>query len=374
MNNQSVLYDCAIIGGGLAGLSLSIQLAQKGHQVILFEKNKYPFHKVCGEYISLESWDFLNSLGLSLKQLSLPIIDTIHVSAQNGFIIKSPLDLGGFGISRFSLDDLLFNKAIELGVTVLVGTKVLDAILQDDIYNITTQSNTYQAKLVCGSFGKINPPFIAQKKATEKGKYIGVKYHIKTDLPANIIELHNFKNGYCGVSKVDNETYCLCYLTTTKNLRLHQNDIKRMEENILYQNPYLKKYFTESTFLFEKPVVISQISFEKKQAYNHGIIMLGDAAGAIAPLCGNGMSIAMLSSKILANHVCLFLNDEISKDELINNYSNEWNRNFSNRIKIAYYLQHLFGKRLTTLWSLKLLNHFPKLFKKIISLTHGKKF
>jgi flavin-dependent dehydrogenase len=45
-------YDVAIIGGGLAGLSLSIQLAKKNYSVVLFEKEKYPFHKVCGEYIS----------------------------------------------------------------------------------------------------------------------------------------------------------------------------------------------------------------------------------------------------------------------------------------------------------------------------------
>lgn len=374
MNNQSSIYDCAIIGGGLAGLTLSIQLAQKGHQVILFEKNKYPFHKVCGEYISLESWDFLNSLGLPLAELSLPIINTIHVSATNGFMIQSPLDLGGFGISRFSLDNLLFKKAKELGVIILENTKVLDVKNHDEIYEITTNSSAFHSKLVCGSYGKINPPFIAQKKATEKGKYIGVKYHIKTNLPANIIELHNFKDGYCGVSKVDNDTYCFCYLTTSKNLRLNQNDIKLMEENILYENPYLKKYFTESTFLFEKPVVISQISFEKKQTYNHGIIMLGDAAGAIAPLCGNGMSIALRASKILSNHVHLYLDNKIAKDELIKNYTKEWNQNFSTRIKIAYYLQHLFGKNTTTFWSLKLLNHFPKLFKQIIALTHGQKF
>ena len=53
------LYDCAIIGGGLAGLCLAIQLAKNGHKIILFEKNQYPFHKVCGEYISMESWEFL---------------------------------------------------------------------------------------------------------------------------------------------------------------------------------------------------------------------------------------------------------------------------------------------------------------------------
>ena len=57
------VYDLAIVGGGLAGLALAIQSARAGYQTVLFEKEKYPFHKVCGEYVSLESWDFLEELG-----------------------------------------------------------------------------------------------------------------------------------------------------------------------------------------------------------------------------------------------------------------------------------------------------------------------
>ena len=50
-------FDCAIIGGGLAGLTLAVQLADAGYSVVMFEKGKYPFHKVCGEYISMESYE-----------------------------------------------------------------------------------------------------------------------------------------------------------------------------------------------------------------------------------------------------------------------------------------------------------------------------
>ena len=45
-------YDIGIVGGGLGGLSLSILLRRMGHTVVLFEKEAYPFHRVCGEYIS----------------------------------------------------------------------------------------------------------------------------------------------------------------------------------------------------------------------------------------------------------------------------------------------------------------------------------
>ncbi|HZZ75876.1 MAG TPA: FAD-dependent oxidoreductase, partial [Puia sp.] len=55
--NTDRKYDVAIVGGGLAGLSLAILLARESYRVCLFEKEAYPFHKVCGEYISMESWD-----------------------------------------------------------------------------------------------------------------------------------------------------------------------------------------------------------------------------------------------------------------------------------------------------------------------------
>ena len=63
--------------------------------------------------------------------------------------------------------------------------------------------------------------FLKQKPG-KLNNYIGVKYHIKSDFPADTIALHNFKNGYCGISKVENDEHCLCYLTTAKNLKENQ--------------------------------------------------------------------------------------------------------------------------------------------------------
>ena len=372
MSNDK-LYDCAIIGGGLAGLCLAIQLAQQGHNVVLIEKNTYPFHKVCGEYVSMESWEFLMRLGLPLDTLNLPRITNVQVTAQNGYTASTALDMGAFGISRYTLDFELSKLAKQAGVHLIENCKATDVKLNNKTYYITTTQGNYTAKLTCGSYGKITPAFIT-KPIANKGSYIGVKYHIKTSFPADVIALHNFKNGYCGISKIDNETFCLCYLTTTKNLQDNNNDIKQLEKNVLMQNPHLYKLFTEATFLFDKPLAISNIGFNKKSTYVNDVLMLGDAAGAIAPLCGNGMSIGMRASKLLANNINQYLQNNITKQELITNYTREWSANFSARIKIGYYLQQLFGKHFSTLWSLKLLNNLPFLFKKIVSLTHGKSF
>jgi 2-polyprenyl-6-methoxyphenol hydroxylase-like FAD-dependent oxidoreductase len=106
-NENISLFTVAVIGGGLAGLSLSILLGRAGYKTILFEKEKYPFHKVCGEYISLESWGFIERLGLNLSSLGLPIIKKLVVSSPNENVIETKLDLGGFGISLFFMEQEL---------------------------------------------------------------------------------------------------------------------------------------------------------------------------------------------------------------------------------------------------------------------------
>src|SRR4026208_1577470 len=118
-----IKYDLAIVGGGLAGLALSIQAAKAGYKVILFEKEQYPFHRVCGEYISLESWGFLESLGINLQALTFPLFKQLCVSDINGRAFEQPLPLGGFGISRYKLDSTLAQIAKQSGVEIKEQTR-----------------------------------------------------------------------------------------------------------------------------------------------------------------------------------------------------------------------------------------------------------
>lgn len=377
METNNKPYNCAIIGGGVAGLSLAIQLADKGLDVILFEKNAYPFHKVCGEYISMESRNFLLSLGLPLDDMHLPHITRLGVSSEKGFMLEAPLASGGIGISRFTLDQELYFLAKAKGVRVIENCRVINVQNDSDqTARITTSAGIYTTSVVCGSYGKYAPLFVKNENLSQKKtvNHIGVKYHIKTDFPNNKIELHNFDDGYCGISKVENETYCLCYLSKADNLKSVNNDIKTLEEKILYKNPFLKKIFTESEFVFENPLVVSNVTFQKKSTYENGIFLLGDAAGTITPLCGNGMSMGFRASKILAGLLVGYFRKDITKDTLIAAYQKAWLQQFNTRIQTGYYLQGLFGKKKTTHLVLKTLDKFPALTQKVIGLTHGKSF
>jgi flavin-dependent dehydrogenase len=374
------IFDVAVTGGGLAGLSLAIQLAKKGYGVILFEKETYPFHKVCGEYISMESWDFIRSLGVDLDALNVSHINRLTISAPNGNLLEHRLPLGGFGISRYLLDDTLVQIAKANGVIVKENTKITDIVFTNDIFIIEDGKNSYTAKVACGSFGKRSnldvkwkrPFAIAAKNNTNN--YVGIKYHVKAEQPADIISLHNFRDGYCGISKIEDGKYCLCYLTTANNLKKSNGNIKAMEQNILSQNPHLKKIFSSVDMLYDAPLTISQISFAKKSQVNNHILFIGDAAGMITPLCGNGMSMALHGSKLAFEQVAAFLQNNISREEMEQHYTQEWDANFNKRLQMGRMIQHLFGNKTVTNIFIAIMKPFPKLVNFLIKQTHGKAF
>ena len=375
--SNTVTYDLAIAGGGLAGLALAIQSAKKGYKTILFEKESYPFHRVCGEYVSMESWNFVESLGLNLGELKLPLIREVRISAPDGKFIQQVLPLGGFGISRFKFDNLLANIAKQNGVHISENTKVNDINYDGSVFSINAGESAFQAKVCCAAFGKRSNLDVkwgrkfATRKKNKLNNYIGIKYHVKFDSPDDIISLHNFEDGYCGISKVEDDKYCLCYLTTAHNLQKNGNSICEMEKNVLMKNPYLNEIFSKAEFLWKQPLVISQISFERKSLIEDHVIMVGDSAGMITPLCGNGMSMAFHSSQLAFYQIDLFLSGKIDRNSMENVYSVQWKKYFASRLKMGRLIQRFFGSVILSKLLIASLKPFPKISGWLIRKTHG---
>ena len=371
-------YDIAIVGGGLAGLSLSIQLAQKNYQVCLFEKEIFPFHKVCGEYISMESWDFLIGLGLPLEEWNLPRIHQLYISSPNGESILEKLPLGGFGISRHKLDSSLAEIAKFVGVHLYENTKVYDIDFENDGHHIHTSAGVFNAKLACACYGKRSNLDVKWKRkfliAGESLNHVGVKYHVKTDLPEHQIALHNFRGGYCGISKIENDKYCLCYITRSDNLKINNNSIPEMEEKILKQNPRLRELLENLNIMYKEPLTIAQISFAKKTQVENHVLFIGDAAGMITPLCGNGMSMALHTSKIASEIIVAFLETQITRSEMEMSYQKKWGQEFAGRLQTGRLLQRLLGNPFWSVWTIRILKPFPFIVRALIRKTHGVKF
>lgn len=368
------MYDAIIIGGGLGGLTVAIELARSGFSVIVIEKHTYPFHKVCGEYISNEVRPYLEHIGLDLIALGAASINRFQLTSVKGKTLNSNLQMGGFGISRYTIDYELYKIAQTLGVDFELNSSVEDTQRINDTFFVDTNTNkTFQAKILIGSYGKrARVDKIIQRPIPKQAvSYLGIKYHVRLDYPKDLIALHNFKGGYCGISAIEDGKYCLCYLSLTSNLK-NKNGIKQMEEDVLYRNPYLKEIFTTAQFLFKKPEVINEIVFVPKSSVHENIIMVGDSAGLITPLAGNGMSIAIRSGFMAAQLVIEFLNGNINRTELEKLYISNWNSNFRNQLWRGRQLQKLLGKEKTSELAISLLNNLSVLMPLVIRSTHGK--
>ena len=367
-------FDVIIVGGGLAGLTSAIHLSSRKKRVLLIEKNEYPKHKVCGEYISNEVLPYLNSLGINPINEGAKQITKVHISTTKSNLIKGELPLGGFGMSRYFLDNLLVKKAHLNGVQILKDT--VDSIyFKKDSFTITTKSSgVFQSKITIGAFGKRSSldQKMKRKFIQKKSPYLAVKIHVKGVFPENLVALHNFKGGYCGVSKVEDNAINVCYITEYRSFKKHKN-ITDFQEQVVFKNKHLRKIFKETSPVFEKPLTISQVSFQTKNPVEDHIIMCGDTAGMIHPLCGNGMGMAISSARLASVRILQFLNGEIkTREGLEKQYLRDWNKEFKIRLKTGHFIAWLFRNQTISQIAYSILKRIPSLLPKMIKFTHGK--
>lgn len=363
-----------IIGGGLAGLTSAIHLVQNNIKVILFEKNEYPRHKVCGEYVSNEVLPHLKSLGVDVFQHGAKRISTLRLSHQNGKTLEQQLPLGGFGISRFAFDQLLAEKAIVLKVEMIFD-EVLNINFKENAFTISAKDHQVQSDFVICAHGKrsgldksLDRQFIEQKTP-----WIGIKAHYKiADFDENLVELHNFQGGYCGLSMLENGQINLCYLVHQKEFKKFKS-IENFNQQGLTANPYLKTFLKQAELAFEKHLSISQISFQNKPTVKDHVLFAGDAAGLIHPLCGNGMAMAIHSAKLVSEEIIKYYNKvHKTRNSVEMAYQKTWHKHFKTRLFYGKMIQQILLRPKLSSTLINLLSGSPFLLKQLIKQTHGK--
>ncbi|MGB7842910.1 MAG: FAD-dependent oxidoreductase, partial [Salinimicrobium sp.] len=165
----------------------------------------------------------------------------------------------------------------------------------------------------------------------------------------------------------------LCYLATYESFK-NFKDPQLFQEKVLQKNPFLKDFLREATPLFEAPLAIAQISFSKKDVVHEHMLMLGDAAGLIHPLCGNGMAMAIHSGKIASQTLMKHLEnpEKFSRKKLEQEYTENWQREFRGRLTAGKYLQKVLLNDNLAEMSQAFVAKFPFLLPMIIKTTHGR--
>src|SRR5882672_1981353 len=106
--------ETVIVGGGPAGSATACGLAALGRDVVLIERTARPHHKVCGEFLSVETQVQLRRLGIDPSALGAVPIEQVAVHSSSRSV-TSALPFRALSLSRYRLDAALLRRAQDSG-------------------------------------------------------------------------------------------------------------------------------------------------------------------------------------------------------------------------------------------------------------------
>ncbi|MBD2188678.1 NAD(P)/FAD-dependent oxidoreductase [Pseudanabaena mucicola] len=369
-------YDAIAIGAGLSGCSAAIQLAEKGYTVLLLEQSHYPMHKLCGEFLSVEVTEAFANLGIleQVYQIGAHPIHRAYLTTASGASFRGKLPSAALGLSRYQLDLMLFQRAQAVNVACLDNTKVTG--VTGDLgsgFTVSTNKGEFSSKVVLGAFGKRSSLDRNLKRdfIQKRSPWIAYKGHFTGIDIADVIELHSFPNGYCGLSQIETGEVNVCWIAHERVMKEATHPDLDIPES-LAQNPVLADRFSQMRRTSTSLQGLSQISFALKGNFYNDICMIGDTAGMITPLCGDGMAMALRSSEIAVPFVSQFLEHQITAIEFKNQYAIAWRKEFQTRLQLGRLMHNCFIQPPLAHVGVSLCQTLPALGNWIIGATRGK--
>lgn len=156
-------FDVAVIGAGPAGATLAYKLAQKGIEVLLLEKEKFPRYKCCAGGISARAAKLLDYDISSVVEDRIHDIKFAHHSGRPWVGHDDQVLL--YTVMRDRFDSLLVNRAERAGAVFIDKQKVTDVGMSGDGVKVLTADNAFLARFVAGADGA----------HSSVAKYLGIK-------------------------------------------------------------------------------------------------------------------------------------------------------------------------------------------------------
>jgi flavin-dependent dehydrogenase len=313
-------WDLVVIGGGPAGASAAITAARAGVQVLLLEKDNFPRHKVCGEFVSGESLQLLNSLlanSLETRQMlsRVPRIDGVRLFL-DGRTVHVPIEPPAASLARYDMDAALWRAATAAGVETRTDRPVQEVTGRGP-FHIGTAAGGVRARAVIDTAGRwsnltARPPGLATAP-----KWIGLKAHFSEPCPPPTTDLYFFEGGYCGMQPVPlGDEPATSRIVVCSMVRA---DVATRLEDVFASEPRLFERSRKWTRLSE-PISTAPLLFRPPVPARDGVLRAGDAAGFVDPFVGDGISLALRSGALAAESLLPLVRGRASLEEATEKY------------------------------------------------------
>jgi flavin-dependent dehydrogenase len=372
--DNNALYDALVIGGGPAGASAAILLAQAGWNIAVVEKKPFPRRKVCGEFVAATSWPLLAALGVaeSLLAQAGPEIRRVGLYAGTSMLsapMPTPRDgarAWGRALGREHFDSALLARAAVAGAVVLQPWTVARVARTAHGYGCTLLANekgpgvgataacNLRARIVIAAHGSWEPgplPTQRRRHPPRASDLFAFKAHFRHgQLPSGLMPLLIFPGGYGGMVQSDGGRLSLsCCIRRDalegcrrrwgiagKPARADAAVGAHIEASCRGAREALCGAALEGAWLSAGPIRPGIRPFR-----HEGIFTVGNAAGEAHPIVAEGISMAIQSAWLLCAQLAARQEAALAADAsdalaaIGYEYERSWRENFGTRVRAA---------------------------------------
>ncbi len=298
--------ETVIVGGGPAGAATACALAVAGRDVLLIERADGPHHKVCGEFLSIETQAQLRRLDIDPLGLGAVTIDRISVHSMQRDV-TSALPFRALSLSRLRLDQAILRRALEFGAQVKMNTSVR---------SVRNDGAGWALRCDDGEEVKCRNLVLATGKRSLRGiederdnSLVGLKMHLRPSPPTTHalqgrVELVLLERTYAGLELVEDGIANLCLLLPRAVVARLGPGWPALRDYLSAASPCLAERIEGAEPLFDKPLAVvcpsgSHLHDETEPAFYR----VGDRLAHIPPFTGDGLAIALSSAALAADHI-----------------------------------------------------------------------
>lgn len=302
--DKTQAYDVAISGGGPAGGLLALELARAGKSVLLLEAHGGPpRRKVCGEYLCPRGTELLRRSGLAVLLEGQPIRG-MRLFSPGGIAVESrfPMGMEGHSVRRDRLDEILLSLAAEAGARVARGMRLEGISRKRDHWELDAGGQLFRARFLVGADGRQS--FVARTLGAhkpQKSKRAALHFFSRSAREnAGLGEMHILEGGaYVGICPTGRHEL---NVSVVCEAHLMKNGARAALEAVLARSPYLSGRFLPLPA--DTPVQAAfPLTHRVRAVGGPGWALVGDAAGFLDPLTGEGLYQALHSAGLLAGHL-----------------------------------------------------------------------
>ncbi|MFD0992322.1 NAD(P)/FAD-dependent oxidoreductase [Tenacibaculum geojense] len=332
-------FDVAIIGAGPSGASAAFHLAKNGIKTVIIEKETLPRYKTCGGGFVYRG---RRNLPFDISEIVEKEFHTVDIYLGESLHFRTHREQPTISmVMRDSFDNLLVEKAKELGVTLLQDHKVENLDFSDKKIQITTSKQSITASFVIAADGALSPTAKLAGWTTDTRKLIpALEYEVEVSEE----DYERLKNEVR--FDIDAIPFGYAWSFPKKNhLSLGVASARRTKINLKkFYNEYLetlgiKKIINQTQHGFQIPVAPRTDGFVK-----NNVFLIGDAAGFADPITAEGISNAIYSGLLAAESI---VEAELNSVEAEKLYLEKINKKLIPEIKTGLWLSKWFYEQKT---------------------------